>query len=137
MNFTLFGSETLTLRCAEMLLEAGHRIVALVTASPACAAWAEARGIPGTPAACDWILSLAHLSIIPPEVLALAGKGAVNFHDGPLPRHAGLNAPVWALLEGETEHGITWHLIEGGVDEGDILEQRLFPIQPGGSENHF
>jgi hypothetical protein len=29
---------------------------------------------------------------------------------------------------GEAQHGITWHLIEGGVDEGRILEERRFPI---------
>ena len=57
-------------------------------------------------------------------------KGAVNFHDGPLPRYAGLNAPVWALIAGEERHGITWHMIEGGIDEGDILQQRLFDIAP-------
>ncbi len=56
--------------------------------------------------------------------MASARKGAVNFHDGPLPRYAGLNAPVWAILNGETTHGITWHLIEGAVDEGRILVQR-------------
>ena len=60
--------------------------------------------------------------------LAQAGKGAINFHDGPLPRYAGLNAPVWAIINGEPDHGITWHMIEGGVDEGDILEQRLFEL---------
>ncbi|EKD60293.1 MAG: Amino acid adenylation protein, partial [uncultured bacterium] len=75
----------------------------------------------------DWLLSVANLSVIPQDVLALA-VGAVNFHDGPLPRYAGLNAPVWAILNGETRHGISWHLIEGGIDEGDVLEQRLFDI---------
>ena len=64
-----------------------------------------------------------------PQVLALA-RGAVNFHDGPLPRYAGLNAPVWAILNGERQHGISWHLIEGGVDEGDVLESRSFDIAP-------
>ena len=76
----------------------------------------------------DWLLSIANLSLIPAAVLALATQGAVNFHDGPLPRYAGLNAPVWAILNGEAQHGITWHLIAGGIDEGDILEQRLFDI---------
>ncbi|MFN4170900.1 MAG: MupA/Atu3671 family FMN-dependent luciferase-like monooxygenase, partial [Pseudorhodobacter sp.] len=39
-------------------------------------------------------------------------------------------APVWALLEGEAQHGITWHRMTGGVDEGAILEQRIFDIRP-------
>ena len=41
------------------------------------------------------------------------------------PRHAGLNAPVWAILAQEPQHGITWHMITAGVDEGEILDQRL------------
>lgn len=41
----------------------------------------------------DWLLSVANLSIIPQPLLDGARRGAVNFHDGPLPRHAGLNAP--------------------------------------------
>lgn len=52
----------------------------------------------------------------------------MNFHDGPLPERAGLNTPNWAILEGAAEHGITWHMIEGGVDEGDILAQRRFAV---------
>ena len=66
--------------------------------------------------------------MIPDPVLALAARGAINFHDGPLPRYAGLNAPVWAILNREPAHGVTWHLIEGGIDEGDIHpELRLRP----------
>ena len=76
----------------------------------------------------DWLLSIANLDMLPADLLALPAKGAVNFHDGPLPRYAGLNAPVWARLMGETQHGITWHMIGGGVDEGDILLQRMFDI---------
>ncbi|WP_333815015.1 MupA/Atu3671 family FMN-dependent luciferase-like monooxygenase, partial [Tabrizicola sp.] len=50
-------------------------------------------------------------------------------HDGPLPGYAGLNAPVWALLNGETSHAITWHLMTAGIDEGEVLATRSFPIE--------
>ncbi len=80
--------------------------------------------------AADWLLSVANLDLLPANVLALPRLGAVNFHDGPLPAYAGLNAPLWAILNGETRHGITWHLIGQGVDDGDILEQRLFDLAP-------
>ena len=61
-------------------------------------------------------------------MLALPTKGAINFHDGPLPKYAGLNATTWAILNGETRHGITWHEMKAKVDEGDILKQSLFDI---------
>ena len=137
----IIGNESLTQHCAAQLLERGHRIEALVTEHPDILRWANDQNIPVTAPGpglagrlqghgCDWLLSIANLRILTQDVLALARKGAVNFHDGPLPRHAGLNAPVWAMLEGETEHGITWHLIDGGVDEGDILVQRMVDIHP-------
>ena len=135
----LIGNESLAQSCAEAWLARGHTIAAVVTRHPGIAAWAAGSGVavhaPGADLALrlqgvsvDWLLSIANLTVVPEAVLTLAAKGAVNFHDGPLPRYAGLNAPVWALWHGEPLHGITWHLMSDGVDEGDILEQRLFEI---------
>ncbi len=132
-NAILIGHDTLTRECGQMVLDAGNTIRCVVTRSDAVRDWALAAGLtvqaPGgdLPEA-DWILSIANLDVLRPEVLTKARRGAVNFHDGPLPRYAGLNAPVWAILNGEARHGISWHLIEGGVDEGRVLEQRLFDI---------
>ena len=135
----LIGNESLTSQCGQVLLDRGHQIAAVVTRNAEVRKWALAKGLRVEAAgdwaalvglSVDWLLSVANLSVIPSQVLALASKGAVNFHDGPLPRHAGLNAPVWAILGGEAQHGITWHLMQGGVDEGDVLEQRLFDIGP-------
>ncbi|WP_323767607.1 MupA/Atu3671 family FMN-dependent luciferase-like monooxygenase [Antarctobacter sp.] len=134
----VWGNESLLVQCAEMARDRGNTILAVVTDSADVRRWAEGAGLrveaPGRdlavrlPGGFDWLLSIANLSIIPDDVLALPAKGAVNFHDGPLPRHAGLNAPIWALIDGEVRHGVTWHLIEGGVDEGDVLEQVAFDV---------
>jgi natural product biosynthesis luciferase-like monooxygenase protein len=133
----LIGNESLTRESGQVLLDRGHRIAAVVTRNADVRTWARGAGLRVEAAgdwaalaglSVDWLLSVANLAVIPGDVLAMARKGAVNFHDSPLPRHAGLNAPVWAILAGEARHGISWHLIEGGVDEGDILEQRLFDI---------
>ncbi|MFA8386678.1 MAG: MupA/Atu3671 family FMN-dependent luciferase-like monooxygenase [Pelagibaca sp.] len=137
----IIGDESLTQHCAETLLSEGHGLAALVTDNPDVAKWAKTRGIRceghGADlskrlenASVDWVLSIANLKILSPQILSLGRKGAVNFHDGPLPRRAGLNAPIWALIEGEVTHGITWHLIDDGVDTGDILVQRNIDISP-------
>ena len=126
----LTGNEPLTVECGKRLLEAGHQIKAVATRREAVAHWAREAGLDvvegaaalsGSDEAVDWLFSVANLEMIPASVLARARTGAVNFHDGPLPAYAGLNAPVWALLAGETTHGITWHLMEEGADRGDIL----------------
>ena len=135
----LIGHESLTIQCGDMLRAAGHDVVAVVSAENAVMAWAAGEGLtvvaPGKELAghleglsFDWIVSAANLAIIPDDVLAMPGQGSVNFHDGPLPKYAGLNAPVWAILNGEASHGITWHLIEDGVDEGRIVTQEVFDI---------
>lgn len=143
-NFScvVMGNESLLVQCAERLLQGGDQIRAVVTRNPDIRAWAESRGLQVQPPdgdlanrlagqSFDWLFSIANLSVIPQAVLAQAVRGAINFHDGPLPKHAGLNAPVWAILGGEKQHGVTWHMIEGGIDEGDIVKQRLFEIAPG------
>jgi natural product biosynthesis luciferase-like monooxygenase protein len=143
-NFScvVMGNESLLIQCAEKLLQGGDRISAVITRHPEIRAWAVSKGLhaeaPGADLAdrladkrFDWLFSIANLSVIPQAVLDQAALGAINFHDGPLPRHAGLNAPVWAILEQEQRHGVTWHMIEGGIDEGDIVKQKMFDISPG------
>lgn len=135
----VMGNESLLVQCSELLLEAGHRILGVITRDTDIEDWAESKSLrtikPGKRLVesigdepFDWFFSIANLSIIPDEILAKPANGAINFHDGPLPRYAGLNAPSWALMSGERTHGISWHIIEGGVDEGDILEQRIFEL---------
>lgn len=133
------GDGTLLVRCAELFRQAGGRIAGVVTSDPQVSAWAEAEGLArfGTCTApdaaiprVDYLFSIANVAVIPTAVLAKARKMAINFHDGPLPARAGLNVPAWAILEGETEHGIAWHQMTEEVDGGGILRDRRFPILP-------
>ena len=140
MRFVIVGGKSLALECAQAVTASGHEIAALVTVAPDLQARARQIGvhvIPGVatlmkepPADIDYLLSITHLAVLPPAVLALAGRGAINFHDGPLPRYGGLNAPVFALLAGETRYAITWHEMTSQVDSGAILLRREFDIAP-------
>jgi methionyl-tRNA formyltransferase len=67
--------------------------------------------------------------ILRPEFLQRAGK-AVNIHNGPLPQYRGVNPINWALKNGECRHGVTIHEMTPGIDDGPVLAQRLFPIDP-------
>ena len=103
--------------------------------------WAAAEGVAAVPigddsplaapdAAFDYLFSIANLRVLPAALLARARRLAVNFHDGPLPRYAGLNATAWALMAQEEMHGITWHEMTPAVDAGRIVKRAVFPLQP-------
>lgn len=78
----------------------------------------------------DFLVSANNFQIFRKPTLTLAPQGIVNFHNGPLPRYGGLNACSWALVNGEGEHGVTWHMVDAGIDSGPILAQHRFPVDP-------
>jgi methionyl-tRNA formyltransferase len=107
------------------------------------AAKAEARGIPvhypedaKSPEvkdlvaayAPDFLFSFYYRYMIPPAVLALAGRGALNLHGSLLPRYRG-RAPVnWVLVEGETETGVSLHYMVEKPDAGALVDQERVAI---------
>ena len=140
-NTLLVGEGTLLILCAQILLRHGHTIEAIVSTSKTIWEWAREqeirclRRLDGLPAAMDgrtvdYLFSIANLFVVPARILALPRLGAINFHDGPLPRYAGLHATTWAILNQETSHGVTWHEMRETVDAGDILQQRIFALDP-------
>lgn len=143
MSFSCFliGADTLLLECGEILLTKGHTIAGVVAGSTRVADWARRKGLPVhdvksawsvelAKTSFDYLFSITHLALLPEDVLRLPKKGAINFHDGPLPRFAGLNTPVWAIAKGEESYGISWHVVTPGIDEGDVLAERSFEISP-------
>ncbi len=137
----LVGSESLLVQCAEILLERGHEIRGVASHEPAITAWAHGRGIPTLDPEGDlaerlagdfeYLFSITNLRVLPDAVLRRPLRAAINFHDGPLPRYAGLYTPAWALIEREPRYGISWHVMKAAVDEGELLAQRFFDVAPG------
>ncbi len=135
----VLGEQSLLIQCCEALLARGHEVRAVVAENRRIVQWCEQQGVPcfddfavlrdaPQAAAFDYLLSITNLRMLPDWLLSRPSKLAINFHDGPLPRYAGLNAPVWALINGESEYGITWHEIVAGADKGPILVNRQFQI---------
>lgn len=133
------GDGTLLARCARMWMERGHVVLGVVSADAAVRRWAQSAGLrmvapqepdplPGE--TFDYLFSVANLRVLPPALLARARAHAINFHDGPLPRYGGLHATSWALMAGETRHGVTWHEMTAAIDRGRIAAQELFDIPP-------
>ncbi|HEY2900576.1 MAG TPA: MupA/Atu3671 family FMN-dependent luciferase-like monooxygenase [Polyangia bacterium] len=136
----LFISEGgLLVACADAWRARGHIVAAVVTGNDAVARWAKEAAIdclaPDTalvPALrdrpFDYLFSIVNPRVTPTEILRLARRAAINYHDSPLPRYAGFHVTSWAIMAGEHSHGVTWHEMTERVDGGDILAQQPFAI---------
>lgn len=72
-------------------------------------------------------LSLEFDKIIKPE--RFLSKHLFNIHFSKLPKYRGMYTSVFPILNGENESGVTLHLIEQGIDTGDIIDQFVFPLE--------
>ena len=78
----------------------------------------------------DLIAVAAFGRILPPAILALPPLGCINVHGSLLPKYRGAGPIQWAIINGETETGITTMLMDEGMDTGAMLLQETIPITP-------
>jgi methionyl-tRNA formyltransferase len=68
--------------------------------------------------------------ILKKPVLEFPGLTVINCHPSKLPAHRGSNPYASAIRMGETETGVTFHLVNEGIDTGAVLLQETLPILP-------
>jgi len=140
----IFGKGPVAIEAAQLLIAEGYDLRFAVPSStelpdqPSLGSWAVENGIDvrrpsrldaldldhadlGVSAFFDRIFRQRHIDAF--EML-------VNVHNSPLPRYRGVRPINWALKNGETVHGVTLHIITPGIDEGPVLDQELYPIDP-------
>jgi methionyl-tRNA formyltransferase len=76
----------------------------------------------------DLLLCLGFPWIIPEDALSVAKLGSVNGHPSLLPRYRGPIPVAWAIRNGETDTGFTFHRMDATLDTGPILAQAPFPL---------
>ncbi len=148
----VFGYGDVGVRCLRVLLSAAVNVRLVVTHEddPAETRWydsvaalaadydlpcvaPETAGDPGLvnrikALAPDFIFSFYYRSMLGPDLLAAARRGALNMHGSLLPKFRG-RAPVnWAILRGARETGATLHYMVARADAGDIVDQTAVPI---------
>ena len=77
---------------------------------------------------CDILISVNYLYLVERDLIDLPGLYAINLHGSLLPKYRGRTPHVWAIINGETETGITAHLMDEEVDNGMILKQYKIAI---------
>ena len=65
--------------------------------------------------------------ILRPELFEIFPHGCINLHSGYLPFNRGWHTNVWPIIEGSSA-GATVHYVDSGVDTGDVISQRRFPV---------
>jgi methionyl-tRNA formyltransferase len=147
MRIVLFADGDWAVNSLARLLESGHSVQAVVLRlSPSGTALEEAvreRGIPiFQPAKVndlsfvsrlrqlrpDLGISIAYNQIFKASAYDFLPLGLINFHAGKLPFYRGRNVVNWAILNGETEIGLSSHFIDEGIDTGRIIRQTTLPI---------
>lgn len=69
----------------------------------------------------DLIIVAAYGKILPKEILTIPTRGCINIHASLLPKYRGAAPIQRAILEGETQTGVTLMQMAEGMDTGDIL----------------
>lgn len=66
--------------------------------------------------------------MLPQVVWSMPKMGTFNLHASLLPQYRGAAPINWAIINGETESGVTTFLLNEKIDEGQILMQATTPI---------
>ena len=156
LRIIFMGTPDFAVATLQRLLGAGCQVVAVVTApdrpsgrglhlspSPVKKA-AEAANLPvlqpeklRDPAFLDQLASYqADLQVVvafrmlPEVVWAMPTIGTFNLHGSLLPQYRGAAPINWAIINGETETGVTTFFIEKEIDTGQMIFQDSEPIYP-------
>ena len=148
MNIVYMGTPDFAVPCLRTLIEEKHSISLVVTqadkpkgrghhlAPPPVKELALTYGIPVyqpvslktgeaaeriSAANPQVIVVVAYGKILPQSILSLPPMGCINVHGSLLPRYRGAAPIQWAVLNGETETGVTTMKMDAGVDTGDML----------------
>lgn len=157
MNVIFMGTPEFAVPCLERLIEDGHRVSLVVTQAdkpkgrgqkllpPPVKECALKHDIPVLQPATlkseevqetlrsyqpELIVVVAYGKILPRVVLEMPKNGCINVHASLLPRYRGAAPIQWAVLDGETESGVTTMFMDVGLDTGDMLLTDRCPIEP-------
>ena len=78
----------------------------------------------------ELIVVVAYGKLLPQQILDLPRCGCINIHGSLLPALRGAAPVQWAVLKGLPETGVTAMYLSAGMDEGDVIASRRYPIDP-------
>lgn len=156
MKVVFMGTPEFAAICLEEILQSNHEVVGVVTVpdkpagrgqkitQSAVAQLAHKKNIPllqpeklRNP---EFVESLKKLNadafvvvafrMLPKDVWQIPAKGTFNLHASLLPQYRGAAPINWAIINGETQTGVTTFLIDEKIDTGNILLKQSVEILP-------
>ena len=155
LKIVFMGTPEFAVETLRALVEGGYRVVAVVTQpdkpvgrhgsvlrAPAVKEYALSVGLPVLQPEkmkdADFVEQLrrynADLQIVvafrmlPEVVWAMPRFGTFNVHAALLPQYRGAAPINWAIINGETETGVTTFFLDHDIDTGKIILQKRFPV---------
>ncbi len=156
LRIVFFGTPDFAVASLKALVDAGANVVAAVTApdkpagrgmqlqASAVKQYAVAHNLlvlqPEKLKAPDFIEQLIELKadvqvvvafrMLPEQVWNMPLMGTINVHASLLPQYRGAAPINWAIINGETETGVTTFKLQHTIDTGNILMQQTISILP-------
>ena len=155
-RIVFMGTPAFAVASLQALLDNGFNVVGVVTApdkpagrgmqlqQSAVKQFAEERGLtilqPAKLKAPDFLAELKALNadlqvvvafrMLPELVWDMPSMGTLNVHASLLPQYRGAAPINWAIINGETETGVTTFKLQHAIDTGDLLLQQRVAIDP-------
>ncbi|HKJ52302.1 MAG TPA: phosphoribosylglycinamide formyltransferase [Gammaproteobacteria bacterium] len=79
----------------------------------------------------DYILLAGFMRILGAKFIDAFPDRILNIHPSLLPAYKGLDTHQRALDNGESEHGVSIHLVTAELDGGPVILQGAYPIETG------
>jgi methionyl-tRNA formyltransferase len=78
----------------------------------------------------DIMITCAYGQILTQEIIDICPYGIINIHASLLPKYRGAAPIQWAIINGETETGVTVMQTDAGLDTGDIIYTLKTDLKP-------
>ena len=155
MRIVFMGTPEFAVESLKTLVEGGYNVVGVVTQPdkpvgrhqetlqpPAVKVYAESVGLPVLQPIkmkdAEFLEQLRALNadlqvvvafrMLPEVVWSMPRFGTFNVHAALLPQYRGAAPINWAVINGETETGVTTFFLDKDIDTGRIIKRKYFPI---------